>query len=192
MSKQILSTEEQIKKLNTLQKMANEAVNSERLIERLGAIIIFTGIADFYAIQAARLLEQALLKSELAQNKTPSFQPKEDSYFYDKRVSTRSIVKKIEKFLPFKIHDKPKENNEEKINIVVREYLKSTEKFLNYRNTLLHHIGSPKVSEGKIFGLIQKCAESFSEMTNSQQEFFETWKPYRFGYDELKYFYSKK
>jgi len=190
-SQEFLSTDEQVAKLSKLHDKATEAVKSNNLIEKLGGITIFAGITEFYVIQVARLIEQVILKSELAQNKNPSFQPKDDSYFYDERVSTRTIIKVIEKFFPFKLHGNS-EGDESKINAVAKKYLESVGKFLNYRNALLHHIGSPKISENKIFELIQKSIDSFFTTMESQQEFFKTWQPFRFGSNELKYFYNPK
>lgn len=189
MPKKILSTDEQIKKLSNLQKIAATSVTSEKLTEKLGGIMLYAGLTDFYAIQSARLLEQVILKYELAQNKTPSFKPKNDEYFYDKRVSTRKIIKEIRKFLPVSIAE-GSSGDAQKSNEVAENYLVEVEKFLNYRNALLHHIGSPKVSEDKILKLIQKTVDSFHEMMRKHREFFETWQPYRFSLDEIKYFYS--
>lgn len=190
MSLKILTTKKQIAKLSKLQTIANNAVKSDDFVQKLGGIAIFAGIVDFCAIQSARLIEQVILKARLDSGKNPSFEPHEDSYFYDKRISTRDIIKEIENMLPFKVHHNSI-GNEKKINDVAAKYLKSTKDFLNYRNALLHHIGSPKMSESKIESLIQKSIDTFNDVIIAHREFFETWQPYSFGEKELKYFYGK-
>ncbi len=191
MSRKIISTDEQIQKISKLQKLANEAVKSKEIIERLGGITVYAGIADYLAVQSARLLEQIILKSELSQHKQPSFQPKDDSYFYDKRVSTRSIVKEIRRFLPVSVCDGSL-HDIQRVNEVVEIYLCATEDFLDYRNALLHHMCSPKTTEISISDLIEKTITSFVKMRQSHQNFFETWGPYRFGLNEMEYFYGNK
>lgn len=183
MAKKILTIDQQIEKISFLESEALKAVESEDLIKRIGAVTVFAGLADFLAIQAARLLEQVWLKVELAQNQKPVFQLHPDSYFYDERVSTRTIIKEFEKFFPFKIiSDIP--DDEQKLYAVAKAYLKSTERFLNYRNTLLHHIGSPKVTESKIEGLILKSIDSYEKMIVASRVFFEAWQSYRLSTSE--------
>src|SRR5262245_5226675 len=96
------STDEQIRKLEQATRLANDAASSPEVACRLGALVLYAGIVDFLVIQAARLIEQVVLKGQLAEGKQPSFRPNDDSFFYSKKVSTGSILKGIRKLLPFK------------------------------------------------------------------------------------------
>lgn len=185
----MLSSEEQFKKIGRLHKIANTSVKSKSLVMKLGGITIYAALTDFYAIQAARLIEQVILKGELLQKNEPSFKPRDDTYFYDKQISTRTIVKKIKSLLPFKYKEDAKK--EKQINAVAMGYLKKTEIFLNYRNSCLHHLANPKISEQKIIELIDKSINSFKEMIISHNSFFTVWQPYRFGTKEIQYFYGE-
>ena len=144
MTKKILSTQEQIEKLGYLTKEANIASRSNSLISKLGSFTIYAGLIDFYAIQAARLIEQIILKSQLHENKKPTFKPHEDSFFYDEQVNTRRIIKVIKGYLPLKPSGETKLEDAQKVNACAKLLLDSFDKFLGYRNTLIHHIGNPK------------------------------------------------
>lgn len=97
-----LDTVGQIRKLTTVERLANRASESTHLDRRLGAFLLYAGLVDFMAIQSARLVEQIVLKGQLADGKEPTFQPRPDTYFYSRAVSTRLIFRGIRKFLPFK------------------------------------------------------------------------------------------
>ncbi len=70
-----LSTDEQIDKLNRATQLADRAQNSGNLVDRLGAFVLYAGMIDFSVIQAARLIEQMILKGQLTAGEKPSFQP---------------------------------------------------------------------------------------------------------------------
>lgn len=100
-----LDHKEQVQKLELATRLVDEATKSTDVDRHLGALLLCAGIVDFMAIQAARLVEQIVLKGQLANNKNPTSQPHEDTYFYDNRVSTRVIFKEIRKLLPFSAAD---------------------------------------------------------------------------------------
>lgn len=180
MAKNILNTDQTLEKLNKFHKLADEAVTSGDFIRKLGSIILYAGIADCLAIQSARLLEQVILKTQLAEEKTLSFKPHGDTYFYDEKVSTRRIIKEIQKFLPFEVPNSIRfSGNIQKINNLAEGYIKSTEKFLNYRNLILHHIGNPKKTQDDIVELVDKAIVTFKDMEKAHTIFFETMQPYR-------------
>ena len=60
--KKLLSTDEQIDKLTYLTSIAEAGATEPDLIKRLGAMTIYAGQVDSIAIQAARLVEQVVLK----------------------------------------------------------------------------------------------------------------------------------
>ena len=192
MARKKLNTDQMIEKLNKINKLASEAVASEDFIKKLGGITLYAGMADFLAIQSARLLEQVILKAQLAEGEEPSFKPHEDTYFYDERINTRRIVKEIEKFRPFEISDSNKFSGDiQKINNLAKAYIESTEKFLNYRNAIVHHVGSSKKTWDGIVKLVDKAIVAFKDMEAAHRLFFESMQPYRFGPNEINYFYGK-
>ena len=87
------NTEKQIDKLQSAMRLAEKAAVSSDVASRLGALLLYAGVVDFLVIQAARLVEQIVLKGQLSEGKTPSFKPNEDSFFYDKKVSTGRTLK---------------------------------------------------------------------------------------------------
>ena len=192
MTRNILNTDQMIEKLYEIRKLADEAVASEDSVRKLGGITLYSGMADFWAIQSARLLEQVILKAQLAEGENPTFKPREDTYFYDEQISTRRIVKEIKRFLPFKIPDPNKFSGDiQKINNLAKAYIENTEKFLNYRNPIVHHIGSPNMNWADIMKLVDKAIVAFKDMEEAHRLFFEIMQPYRFGPIEIKYFYGK-
>ena len=193
MARKKLNTDQMIEKLNKINKLAYEAVASEDFIKKLGGITLYAGMADFLAIQSARLLEQVILKAQLAEGEEPSFKPHEDTYFYDEQINTRRIVKEIEKFLTFEISDSNKFSGDiQKINNLAKDYIESTEKFLNYRNAIVHQVvGSPKKTLDDIVKLVDKAIVAFKDMETAHRLFFESMQLYRFGPNEINYFYGK-
>lgn len=190
----MLNTDQQLDKLNKFDKLAAGSIQSPDVIKKLGAFTIYAGMADFMAIQSARLLEQVILKAQLVKREKPTFHPHEDTYFYDARVSTRRILKEIQKFLPFQIHPSstPVSRDEvEKINKAAKEYINKAYSFLDYRNPLLHQIGNPKKSSEEIERLIHKGLVAYQEMVVAHRIFFELIHPYRFGEKEISHFYNK-
>jgi len=100
MSKE-LNTDEMIKKLNILTSLAKEKETSKNIVDRLGVVMIYSSMVDFYLIQVARLAEQIILKTQLLDGAV-TFQPHEDSWFFDRQIRSRRIISEIKKLLPFK------------------------------------------------------------------------------------------
>ena len=73
-----LTTVQQMKKMNRVSKLGSEGSASKNIVMKLGGIALYAGIADYLAIQSARLLEQILLKEQLSEGKKPSFLPHDD------------------------------------------------------------------------------------------------------------------
>ena len=61
-----------------------EGSHDSDLLTKLGAIVIYHGLVECFAIQAARLVEQIILKKQLYEKRQPTFVPHEDTWFYDK------------------------------------------------------------------------------------------------------------
>ena len=75
MPKKTMSTDEQLQKLNEVARMAKEAAASDDIVRRVGAVTLCAGLVDFYTIQLARIVEQVILKSQLATGEKPRFVP---------------------------------------------------------------------------------------------------------------------
>jgi len=76
-----LTTDEKIEKLNYLSKLAKEKENSKDIIEKIGIVTVYSSMVDFTLVQAARLVEQIVLKDKLAEGKEyPGFEGKQMSY----------------------------------------------------------------------------------------------------------------
>jgi hypothetical protein len=189
----ILSSEEQIQKLQPAMRLANDASKSNDVDRRLGAFLLHAGIADFLAIQAARLVEQIILKSQLAEGKEPAFQPHSDTYFYDHQppISTRGILKGIGKLLPFQSPDPSHSDEAKRITELANQMIDAGVRFLNYRNPIVHHIGNPKKTLDDLTVLCDLGNVSFHEFRDSHKAFFEVAAPYRFGDREIQYFRSR-
>src|SRR5882724_10291377 len=86
-----LDTDQQIDKLQQAMRLAEEAAASGETASRLGALVLYAGVVDFLAIQAARLVEQIVLKGQLAKGQQPAFMPNDDSFFYQRKMSTARI-----------------------------------------------------------------------------------------------------
>ena len=190
--KKLLSTDEQIAKLTHLTAIAEAAASEPELIKRLGAVMIYAGEVDFIAIQAARLVEQIMLKAALTEEKEPPFQPHDDTYFYDNQVSTRLILKGIEKLLPFRSVHPEEDDAAGRVNQLTSRFLQAAHDFLNYRNAIIHHLASPKKTLDDIDALCDKAIATFHRVWDSQRDFFEAAGPYRFGPRELEYFYGDR
>ncbi len=186
----VLSSEEQIKKLNFFDVISINASKSKDLISKIGAVTIFSGFIDFQAVQAARLLEQIILKNQLSQDKTPTFNPHEDSFFYDKKVNTRNILKVIKTHLPLSSINLSKEKIDE-INNITKEFLKEVHEFLDKRNVLIHHIGNPKKDAQDFEKTTDELINKYHECRNSNRKFTEILAPFRFSQKEVDYFYKK-
>ncbi|MBI2485179.1 hypothetical protein HYW18_03475 [Candidatus Uhrbacteria bacterium] len=190
MPKVILSVAQQLSKLSDLQKQAKAGLESSDVIRQLGGLTVYACLTDFYTIQAARLIEQILLKNQVRNGAAPTFEPHEDSYFYDNRIDTRKIVKGIEQLLPLSYPDKEADDDLEGINKVAREYMKRTKNFLNHRNEIVHRLCSPKTMPENIPELIRKTEQTFLDMMTSHAGFFKLAGPFRFGPKEMDSFYG--
>lgn len=188
MGKRILTTDEQIEKLNLLDQIAKSAAKSPDLDRRLGAFVIHAGMVDFLAVQFARLIEQIILKGQISEGKEPTFKPRGDDFFYDNRISTRKILKEGERL--FGQLTAPDAGEEEKIKKSAQEFVETATAFLNYRNPLIHHIGSPEKSFENIKELCSKADAAFVKFIEAQKIFFDTAAPYRFGEEEMRRFYG--
>ncbi len=191
MPKQLLSTDEQIKKLNSVELLAKEAATSDDIVRKVGAVAIYAGLADFYVIQTARLVEQIILKSQLEMGEQPKFMPRPDSYFYDNRVDTRRILRISKKeILPFRAVTSESPADADRANALANNFIAKTEKFLNYRNSIIHHLGSPKMTLEKVYTLCDKAIRAYEDLQRAHTAFFNALQPYRFGDKELRYFYG--
>ena len=188
-----MTTDEQIEKLKEVLRIANEAAVSDDIVRKMGAVTLYAGLVDFYTIQAARLLEQVILKSQLAAGEKPRFAPRPDSYFYDNRVDTRRIVSIIKKeLLPFRTGNSSSVEAANQANIFAQEWIKKTNKFLNHRAKIIHHLGSPKMTLGELNTLCDKAILAYDDFQRAHTAFFEAVQPYRFGMKELQYFYGSR
>lgn len=187
-----LNTEGQIAKLDQATRLANEAAAASGIASRLGALVLYAGIVDFCVIQAARLIEQIMLKGQLAEGKEPRFFPHDDAYFFKRRVSTARILKGIRKLLPFK--GSPGDDREEAVrgNELAETMIRCGLIFLNCRDLILHQIGNPPRTFEEVLGMVDPAIASFRSFMKAHKEFFKLAAPYRFGPKELGYFYGEE
>ena len=191
MGKKVMSTDEQIAKLTEVTRMAKEAADSDDIVRRIGAVTLYAGLVDFYTIQAARLMEQVILKAQLAAGEEPKFTPRPDSYFYDNRVDTRRMINIIKNdLLPFRPVSSNSAVDADQANVLAEALIAKTNKFLNYRITIIHHLGSPKMTLEKLSVLCEKAILAYEDFQRAHTAFFEAVQPYRFGDKELLYFYG--
>ncbi len=191
MRKKVMSTDEQIAKLTEVERIAKEAATSDDIARKVGAVTLYAGLVDFCTIQTARLIEQIMLKAQLAVGEEPKFTPRSDSYFYDNRVDTRRIVNIIKKeLLPFRAGSPGSAANADQSNILAKTLIDKTSKFLNYRNEIIHHVGNPKMTFSKLSTLCDKAILVYEDFRRAHTAFFEFIGPYRFGEKELLYFYG--
>ena len=191
MRKKVMSTDEQIAKLAEVERMAKEAAASDDIVRRIGAVTLYAGLVDFYTIQAARLMEQVILKAQLAAGEEPKFTPRPDSYFYDNRVDTRRILNIIKKeILPFRPMSPDSAADADQANVLAEALIAKTNKFLNYRIAIIHHLGSPKMTLEELSTLCEKVILAYEDFQRAHTAFFKAVQPYRFGEKELLYFYG--
>jgi len=191
MRKKVMSTDEQIAKLAEVERMAKEAAASDDIVRRIGAVTLYAGLVDFYTIQAARLMEQVILKAQLAAGEEPKFTPRPDSYFYDNRVDTRRILNIIKKeILPFRPMSPSSAVDADKANVLAKALIAKTNKFLNYRIAIIHHLGSPKMTLEELSTLCEKAILAYEDFQRAHTTFFKAVQPYRFSEKELLYFYG--
>ena len=158
-----------------------------KLLNKLGSVVIYNGFVEFFAIQAARLLEQIILKTQLYEKREPTFKPRYDTWFYDNQISTRRILKEIKKFLPFEDIKTGQKFDEE-----VTNFLKAANKFLDYRNSLIHRLASPRTDLEDIKHCCDALIENYQRVIETQRIMFEALQPYRFSEKELELFYGKR
>lgn len=184
----ILTSNEQIRKLQTVGDMADEAAKSGAIDRRLGALVLYAGIVDFMVIQTARLVEQIMLKGQLGEGKTPMFQPHPDSYFYQNRsISTRGILKEIKRLMTLTVD---KSEDAKRINALTPDMVEAGLMFLNYRNPIVHHIGNPAMSLDHLNLLCDRGFEAYRKFRQLNKSFFQIAAPYCFSEKEIAYFYG--
>ena len=182
----LLNTDQQIEKLNFLVQLVKGGQDSE-LLTKLGSVIIYNGLVEFYAVQAARLVEQITLKKQLYEKRQPTFVPHEDTWFYDKQITTRRILKEVRKFLPFEDISTGQKYDKE-----VRDFLKTANEFLDYRNSLIHRLGSSRTDLEDVRHCCDKTIQIYQRVIETQRTMFETLAPYRFSEKEIDFFYGKR
>ena len=111
-----LNTDKMIEKLSTITKLAKDKEKSHDIVERIGIIAVYSASVDHVLIQAARLVEQIILKSHLAEGKEIKFQPHEDDWFYDQQIKSRRIMSEIKKILSLQAMDQNDINITQKIS----------------------------------------------------------------------------
>ena len=182
----VLNTEQQIQKVNILEKLV-KGEHDTGLLAKLGSVIIYNGLVEFYAVQAARLLEQIILKSHLHKKKRPTFTPHDDTWFYDNQISTRRILKEIKRFLPFEDI-----KTGQKFDDKVTNFLKSANEFLNYRNSLIHRLASPRTNLEDVGHCCDKVIQIYQRVVETHRTMCEALASYRFSEKEIEFFYGKK
>ncbi|MCH8915821.1 MAG: hypothetical protein IIA82_08280 [Thaumarchaeota archaeon] len=186
-----LTTDEKIKKLNYLSKLAKEKENSKDIIEKIGIVTVYSSMVDFTLVQAARLVEQVLLKGKLAEGKEITLQPHGDLWFFEHQVRSRAILKEIKKLLPFKATKPEDEDKAKFVNNSVKDFITISDKFLTARNSIIHHILNPKKDMKKVESDLKKTITLFHKFMEIQKNFFEVAQPYRFSKKEMEFFYGK-
>ncbi len=186
-----LNTDQQIQKLEEAMRMAERASASSDVPTRLGALVLYAGIVDFLAIQAARLVERLVLKGQLADGKTPLFKPNEDSFFYNRKISTGRILVGIRKFLPFTAPSADISADAAHITKLAETMVADAFRFLDCRNPLLHQIGNPARTFTEVLVMADQAIAAYHAFRESHKAFFEAAAPYRFGPRELDYFYGQ-
>ncbi len=185
-----LSTDEKIKKLKMLTRLAKEKENSKNLIEKIGIVTVYSSMVDFTLVQAARLVEQIQLKEQLTSEKV-NYQPHEDSWFYDHQIRSRRILGEIKKLLPFKDTTPDDGKKVKGVNDSAKNFIEISNKFLTSRNVIIHHILNPKKDLETVERDLDETITLFHEFMEIQTTFFNVLQPYRFSEKEIKYFYRK-
>jgi hypothetical protein len=183
---------QQIEKLNEATRLAKEAEKSLDVATRLGASVLYAGMMDFMTIQTARLVEQILLKGQIAIGQEPSFVPHEDDYFYNSKISTKKILEGIKKLLPLKPLGNSPSNDVQRVTELAREMLNMGFEFLKHRNAVVHHIGRPDRTLSDIVQLCDEANRKFEQFLKAHTAFFKAAQPYIFSDEERRYFYGQK
>jgi len=182
----LLNTDQQIQKLNFLEQLVKGNHDPE-LLTKLGSVIIYNGLVEFYAVQAARLIEQIILKTQLYEKRQPTFVPHDDTWFYDNQISTRRILKEIKRFLPLEDIKTGQKFDDKVIN-----FLKEANEFLNYRNSLIHRLASPRTDLENIKHCCDELIKIYQQVIQTQRIMSEALGPYRFSEEEIDFFYGKR
>lgn len=190
MVKRIISKREKISQIDYFQGIADEAAKSKDFSKKIGACTIYAGLIDFTAIQSVKLLEQILIKSEIHRGKKPSFKPHDDSFFYTQRIDTRRLVKEIRKFLPFKATGGARNEDAEVVNKLAFEFIDSINLFLDYRNDLMHQLGSPNKDTEDINTLCDKIIEQYKICLLSVNHFVIAAIPFKLNEQEYNKIYG--
>ncbi|MBA7711312.1 hypothetical protein ES703_120270 [subsurface metagenome] len=75
-------------------------------------------------------------------------------------------------------------------NVLAEALIAKTNKFLNYRNEIIHHLGSPKMALEELSTLCKRAILAYEDFQRTHTAFFEAVQPHRFGEKELRYFYG--
>ena len=183
--KKVLNTDQQIQKLNFLEKLVKDEKDTG-LLANLGSVLIYCGLVEFWAIQAARLVEQTILKAKLYEKRQLTFTPHEDCWFYDRRISTSRILKGLKKLLPsFK-----DARTGQKYDKEVKNFLTAANEFLSYRNALVHRLASPKINLEDIGRYCDKATQIYQRVVATHRAMCEALAPFRFSEKEIEFFYG--
>lgn len=178
----------QVSKLNSVSKLIESVHPTDDILKRLGAFLLYTGLVDFMAIQAAKLSEQLIAKQYLENKKTVPFELHNDLFFYNAKISTNRIFFELKRILRFS-SDINKDNADD-INKLGAEMVKQGEKFLRLRNKLVHGIGDSRIQLSDW----QACADSaiirFRKFEIVQRKFFEAAAPFRLTAEQIKVCYQ--
>ncbi|WP_339786160.1 hypothetical protein [uncultured Imperialibacter sp.] len=188
--KKILTTDEQISKLQEAMTLAERAAKSQDIATRLGALVLNAGMVDFLVIQAARLFEEIILKGQLAQGNIPTFKPSPDTHFYDHKISTGGMLKGMRKLLPFNGTNSSDTGAVGKVNELANNMIDTGFQFLDCRNPIIHHIGNPNKEFKNIVQLCDQANKKYLKFQTAHKEFMELAGPYRFGQKEVEYFFG--
>jgi hypothetical protein len=182
------SRNKQIEKLNRVEQMADRASQPNNGIEiRLGALLLRSGLADYRAIQAARLAEQLVLKGQVAQGLTPKFQPHWDDFFFSKQVRTSRILSEIRKMLPF---SSKYEDLAGELTKLAHSMVKCGFEFLESRNIVIHHIGNPTETMEGLLIVCDEANQRYLQFREAHRAFFTKAQPFGFSEQEINRFYG--
>ena len=181
---------QQFDKLTEAIRLADQAAASSDIATRLGALVLYAGMTDFLVIQAARLVEQIILKDQLAKQIPPAFVPHEDSFFYQRKVSTARILKGIRKLLPFSGTSGSPCAEAARATQLAKTMIDRGFAFLNHRDPLLHQIGNPWHTFADVMGMVDPAIAAFRAFCEAHAAFSVAAGPYRFSPKELKHFYG--
>ena len=184
----MLNPKENIDFVNDMFEDAKKGARSNIFLEKMGGLAIVAGIVDFLAIQAARALEQVIIKADIAQGCenfriTDPGAPHEDYWFYDHRISTRRILKETKKYIMIA-------NCEPDIKKHVEDMCEHGENFLNDRITAIHYVGNPRISKEKMEEAVNRAFDSFGIFQDAFALFRSKIHNYTFSDVERKKFYG--